>query len=275
MSKVYLIIALAALIALYYYSQFTIKTTHYKIKTDKNIKKPIKIIQISDLHNNKFGKDQSKLINIVKKEKPDFVVFTGDMVNHGEYFNSMFLGGSLTMYCPVYYVTGNHEHYMKKHDMLFMLNEFEKMDVNVINNTVVPLKEFGLDIIGLQGDKNSLDNATATFNMATMVTDHRNFKLLLAHEPQYFEKFIDEKSDIDLVLTGHAHGGQWVLPIVRQGTYAPDQGMFPKYTEGLHSYKSSKMIVSRGVGTMIKIPRIFNRPEVVCVEVANESNSAE
>lgn len=265
----YLFILIVLAGNIYYFSQFTIKTTTYNIKTDKLLKKPIKILQISDLHNNCFGKEQSKLINIAKKEKPNIVVFTGDMTNKGKYYNSLMLGGRLSLFCPVYYITGNHEHYMKKDDLNFMLNEFERVDVNVINNSLTELKEYGVALIGLQGDKNSLHRAESVFNLATMMTEPSSYNIVLAHEPQYFEEFVDKKSDIDLVLSGHAHGGQWVIPLVRQGVYAPDQGMFPKYTEGVHTYKLSKMIVNRGVGTMIKIPRIFNRPEVTVINISN------
>ena len=94
------------------------------------------------------------------------------------------------------------------------------------------------------------------------VTD---FQILLAHEPQYLENY--SEAGVDLVLTGHAHGGQFRFPIVGGGLVAPDQGFFPKYSEGVHEMGSTTMIISRGLGNSIIPVRLFNLPEIVCVEL--------
>jgi len=95
---------------------------------------------------------------------------------------------------------------------------------------------------------------------------------LLAHEPQYLEHYA--QANVDLVLSGHAHGGQFRIPFVG-GVVAPDQGIFPEYTSGSHTSGETTMIISRGLGNSIIPVRIFNRPEIVVVDLKSEATSAD
>ncbi|MGN1036552.1 MAG: hypothetical protein ACI4PX_02150 [Ruminococcus sp.] len=96
------------------------------------------------------------------------------------------------------------------------------------------------------------------------------YNILIMHEPQQIEYVID--SGFDLILSGHAHGGQWRLPfILEQGLYSPDQGIFPDYTNGIYNYENTTHIISKGLARplrMIFIPRIYNRPEFTLIEIS-------
>ena len=92
-------------------------------------------------------------------------------------------------------------------------------------------------------------------------------KILLSHHPEYYPRYLEGRN-IDLIFSGHAHGGQWRIPFVLNGLYAPDQGLFPKYAGGKYEKDGSVMIVSRGLAReTTPVPRIFNRPEIVIVNI--------
>lgn len=220
-----------------------------------------RIIQISDLHNKRFGKNQERLIEKLKECDPDMIVITGDLVdsNHTDIDKAMEFVQGVVNLAPVYYVTGNHERWLEEEEEL--LKQLEQAGVNCLLNRTekITVKGESLYLVGLD-DGNLLDG---TLNELTAKTKE-DFTLLLAHEPQYLSRY--SACEIDLVLSGHAHGGQFRLPFIG-GIVAPDQGFFPEYTAGLYEDGNTSMIVSRGLGNSIIPVRIFNRPEIVCVEL--------
>jgi predicted MPP superfamily phosphohydrolase len=226
-----------------------------------------KIAQISDLHNKTFGKDQKKLLNKLLGVKPDLIVITGDIIdsNHTDINMALrFIKGAVEI-APVYYVTGNHEFWVEDQARDTLIKGMEQYGVTMLDNRVVNMSgvgDKGFYLVGL-GDNNLADNTLKHLNTQL---DRSKLRIVLAHEPQYMEYYRD--AGADLVLSGHAHGGQFRLPFVG-GLVAPDQGFFPKYTSGMYVNGSTTMIVSRGLGNSIIPVRIFNRPEIVTITLQN------
>lgn len=227
----------------------------------------MKIAQISDLHNKKFGSGQKKLLKKLENYQPDIIVVTGDVVdsNHVNVDVALdFLAGAVKI-APTYYVIGNHEMWLETNVLAELKSGMEALGVYYMDNECLNLSYgkttynlVGLDTDNLFGSK--YDQCVEAMNQEKMT-------ILLAHEPQYFDRYC--KMDMDLVFTGHAHGGQVRLPFVG-GLVAPDQGLFPEYTEGVHVEGATTMIVSRGLGNSIIPVRIFNFPEIVYVELKAE-----
>ncbi len=220
------------------------------------------IVQISDLHNKRFGKDQRRLLKKTAELEPDIIVITGDIVdsNHTNIDNALELADGAVKIAPTYYVTGNHEHWLEQNDFDELISGLSESGVKILDNERIDIEKngshfslTGLDDLYLGG--NTLRN---------MNLDDDEFNVLLAHEPQYIEEY--SAAGIDLALTGHAHGGQFRLPFVG-GIVAPDQGFFPEYSEGIHTSGGMKMVVSRGLGNSIIPVRIFNFPEIVGIEL--------
>ncbi|MBH1942259.1 metallophosphoesterase [Mobilitalea sibirica] len=241
--------------------------SHYSYKTSligDNLN-GYKIAQISDLHNKRFGKNQKHLLNILDKENPDIIVITGDIVdsNHTNIDIALeFIKGAIEL-APVYYVTGNHEYWLSNHDRDKLMKGMERNGVTILDNKVIYMEKEngnGYYLIGLS-DKNLSDHVLPSICSSI---DSNKLQILLAHEPQYFDNY--SKADVDLVLSGHAHGGQIRLPFIG-GLIAPDQGFLPKYTSGTYINKNTTMIVSRGLGNSIIPMRVFNRPEVVIISL--------
>jgi predicted MPP superfamily phosphohydrolase len=222
-----------------------------------------KIAQVSDLHNKVFGKDHKILLNKLKNEKPNIIVITGDLVDSKKTNVDAaleFVKGAIEI-APVYYVTGNHEFWLSSNDWDKLMQGMEQYGVVILDNKVSNIEfnnEFGFYLIGLS-DSNLLDN---TLKSLCSDIDSDRLQILLAHEPQNINHYSEAK--VDLVLSGHAHGGQMRLPLIG-GLVAPDQGLFPKYTSGTYIDKNTTMIVSRGLGNSIIPVRIFNRPEIVII----------
>lgn len=216
-------------------------------------------MQLSDLHSKQFGKDQQRLIHQVKKLNPDIIVFTGDLVDSKKYDEqkSMILMESLVQLAPTYYVTGNHEYWSGKFSSLEA--KLKQADVIVLRNeqTLVEVKGETINIMGVD-DPTFLAGEDELEEILGGLKDEEHFNLLLSHRPELFSLY----ENIDLVLTGHAHGGQVRLPFIG-GIVAPDQGFMPDYTAGIYKKEATAMIVNRGLGNSIIPQRIFNRPEIV------------
>lgn len=240
----------------------TILNYKYSSKKVNEELKGYKIIQISDLHNKKFGKNQSEIINIIKSESPNLIVITGDIIDS---YNTNIdiaiqLVDSLKDLAPIYYITGNHEYRLDNKSYERLMSGIENTSTVILDNEYVEINYNGESfyLIGLN-DK-SLSNGT--LGVIKNEIDDSKLSVLLAHEPQYFEKYAS--CNIDLVLSGHAHGGQIRLPYIG-GLYAPGQGFFPRYTSGDYHIDDSTMVVSRGLGGTFSMFRIFNNPEIVSI----------
>lgn len=223
-----------------------------------------RIAQVSDLHNAEFGKNNTELLQMLSENKPDIIVITGDLVDsqHTNIDIALdFVKGAVQI-APVYYVTGNHEAWLSQCDDL--LADLEKIGAVVLKDKAIPLERDGkkITLIGLS-DSPTMVNA----KLESFIDDENGYTILLIHRPELFETYVS--CGIDLVFSGHAHGGQFRLPLIG-GLIAPNQGLFPKYDAGVYTDGKTSMVVSRGIGNSIIPIRFNNRPEIVLVELIAE-----
>lgn len=214
----------------------------------------LRILQISDLHNQSFGKDNKRLLSAIQQSHADVIVITGDLVDSTFTNRSKALAfvSRIVELAPVYYCTGNHEHRMKPRELRIFLEELSALGVHVLSDEAIPFYEGTL--AGLK-DPSSHKH---TLRRILRDTEASAFTILLSHKPHHFANYLEA----DLVLSGHAHGGQIRIPLIG-GLIAPGQGYFPKYTKGFYTMENTTMLVSRGIGNSHRIPRVFNPPELV------------
>lgn len=229
-----------------------------------------KILQIADLQNKVFGRRQEPLLRKIEQSCPDIIVITGDLVdrheNRTDVDGAMEFIHALVTYAPVYFVSGNHEHQSGEWEILE--EALVEAGVTVLNNGKSVIERNG-DTITLLGLADKKANRHYDLLLHSLMAGQEDsFNILLSHRPELFETYVHE--GLDLVFTGHAHGGQIVIPFFRQGIFAPHQGFFPKYTEGMHEKDGTVMIVSRGLGNSSFPFRIFNRPELIEVTLRQE-----
>lgn len=249
-----------------------LKVVNYKIRSNK-VKDKVKVCLLTDLHSCWYGKNQSNLINAIKKATPDVILLGGDIFDDEvPDKNSLILLEYIGQHYPCYYVTGNHELYTKNiRNIILTIREF---GINVLNGCydTVNIKGNKLNICGID-DKSakkfirSYIGLERQLEQVSMATENGYFTILLTHRPELIEKYL--KYDFDLILSGHAHGGQWRIPYLVNGVYAPNQGLFPKYAGGHYRFDTANFIVSRGLAreSTLTVPRIFNRPELVMIEI--------
>ena len=234
------------------------------------------IAQVSDLHNAEFGGGNGELLTILEEAEPDLIAITGDLIDSRRTDPApalAFLEGAVEL-APVCYVTGNHE--FRAYDAYQDLkSQMEELGVIVLENESMVLEEVPLRVIGLDDPSfgvRSDPSATpeqilqgALTALAPQAGEEDLRTVLLAHRPEYVELYAQHGAD--LVLSGHAHGGQVRLPGVG-GLYAPGQGFLPAYTSGLYQIGETSLVVSRGLGNSLFPLRVNNRPEVVLVKLA-------
>ncbi len=231
-----------------------------------------RVAHVSDLHNAEFGEDNSKLIKMLKDANPDIIAITGDVIDsrRTDIDISLEFIKEAQKIAPCYYVSGNHEARISEYGIL--KEKMIKAGVTVLENqtSVITRSNSDIKIIGINdpsfnSDYLLGDEESVIESQLKKVAQHEDdFTVLLSHRPEYFELYAD--CEIDLVLSGHAHGGQFVLPFLG-GLVAPGQGFFPEYDSGLYLEGDTKMIVSRGIGNSIIPIRVNNRPEVILIEL--------
>jgi predicted MPP superfamily phosphohydrolase len=228
-----------------------------------------RIVHLSDLHNKRFGRRQERLVKKIDNARPDIIVFTGDLIDsrHSDIEASLELIRQIVNIAPVYYVTGNHE--WRSGRVEFLSKVLKDNGVHVLQSAHEKISNDGdgIYIMGIddpsvyrEGYKETTVVKREIEHMMNEVQDNDEFKILLAHRPDMFPLY--SEYGFDLVLSGHAHGGQIRLPFIG-GLVAPNQGFFPKYTSGDHKIGNCVMVVSRGLGNSIFPQRLFNHPEIV------------
>lgn len=278
-------IALVVLIGMEIITSYKCLTvTNYKIKSEK-IKDDTRIVLISDLHNSEFGKNNRRLVKKIVKQKPDLILLDGDMLNEESKDPSIvtILIRQLKKIAPVYYSLGNHEEaYLerKTSDLAAQLKaagahvlDKQYEDLKIKNNQirVGGLYEYAFAVDG-EGTMSKDDMKPKLRKFLTDFEDTDAFKIMMAHRPDSF--IFGQAADtwsIDLVASGHAHGGQVVIP-GKGGLYGADQGWFPKYVNGIHHFKKVKnMVITRGLGSdKEKLPRFHNIPEIVVIDLQKQ-----
>ena len=224
-----------------------------------------RITQITDLHDATFGDGQQKLVEKVKATNPDAIFITGDLVDSRRYDlqNSLQAVEQFVDIADVYYVLGNHE--VALNNMEEIYGALSELGVRVLPNEAAVFERGGERMV-IAGIEDPLMGKTVPVMLDEAIGSVADdtFTMLLSHRPEQFDSYVNQ--EIDLVFTGHAHGGQIRLPFIG-GLFAPTQGMFPKYTAGVFEEGETTMIVGRGLGNSVFPFRIFNLPEIVTVEL--------
>ncbi len=231
-----------------------------------------RIAHVSDLHNTEIGEDNEKLLEMIRTSEPDIIVLTGDIIDsrNTDIEIALRFAENAVGIAPCYYVAGNHEARISNYDVL--REGLIELGVVVLEDSGVEIEKAGekITLLGVldpsfQTDYLFGDDATVMESKLQALTwDKDTYTILLSHRPELFDVYIE--NGIDLVFSGHAHGGQFRLPFMG-GIVAPNQGLFPEYDSGLYSEGKTNMLVSRGIGNSILPFRFNNRPEVILVEL--------
>ena len=272
---IFFILILACLASIWIsYNWLTV--THFTVRSSK-ISEPFRIVLVSDLHEHQFGRDNEKLAVKIREQSPDLIVIDGDMIN-GDSENAdtaVELVRALKETAPVYYSFGNHEYsYMEAgHEDLteeleaagaVVLN-YQSIDIDVKGNQIRlgGLYEYGFET-GMQSEE---ENERAIPYLEEYADTDR-YLIMCAHRPESFYPWdMADQWGIDLVLSGHLHGGQVIIPGVG-GLYNSLDGFFPKFDYGQYKLGDSDMVITRGLGSNPKmLPRFNNPPEIAVVEV--------
>lgn len=229
----------------------------------------VRIVQVSDLHNAVLWFDDDYIAKKIREENPDIIVITGDIVdsNHTDIEAAINTANKLSDIADTYYVTGNHEYWLSEEELEKLYSELRGAGVTILANEYSIVKGYGRDLALIGVDDKKLTDASSVIKMCNddiQANYEDAFSLVLAHEPQYIDEYVKAKAE--LVLTGHAHGGQFVLPGIG-AVAAPDQGFNPKYTAGEIKTEETTVIISRGIGNSVIPIRLFNYPEIVVLDI--------
>lgn len=234
-----------------------------------------RIAHLSDLHNTEFGEDNENLLGLLREAEPDIIAITGDIVDsrRTDFAVALAFLEEAVKIAPCYYVTGNHEGRLSNYREL--KNGMEALGVVVLENksamltagrdtlTLMGIDDPNLANDGLYGEKEVVTAA----RIQGLQTEDTGFSILLSHRPDLFDVYV--RSGVDLVLSGHVHGGQFRLPFVG-GLYAPSQGFFPEYDAGIFQRENTTMVVSRGLGNSAFPLRFNNRPEIILITLLRQ-----
>lgn len=237
----------------------------------------VKIVFLQDIHDKTFGKDNKDFIGAVKSEEPDLILIGGDTVNGWQQSieTSKCILNQLQNIAECYTIIGNHEKATIKNLGIQYEDIFSSAGVKILNNSFETINIKGVDILlaGMtpwQFRNNELDKDEEKFLQyyEEYVNSNKSdidYKIFMQHQPLLFMKEL-KNIESDLVLCGHIHGGQIQIPLLG-GLYHPDLGFFSKYAQGLHNLENGKILIQRGIGNNVAIPRINNRPEIIVISI--------
>ncbi len=256
------------------WSNLSIEKSHYVIQNDDL---PVsfdefKIAHVSDLHNAEFGENNARLLEMLRDADPDVIAITGDIIDNFHTDTEIalsFLEEAMKI-AQCYYVTGNHEAWIGMVEYKAFEAEMLQLGVMVLRNESLNVDRDG-EVIVIAGVDDPDFNGSFSENLKK-VGSNGHFTVLLSHRPESFEDYVD--NGFDVVLAGHAHGGQFRLPLIG-GLIAPDQGWFPKYDSGIYPKDGTTMVVSRGIGNSIVPIRINNRPQLIIIELQKAGDNNE
>lgn len=251
-------------------SRDDLEISRYEVKSQKLPESfdGFKIVQLSDLHGAEFGENGMGLVEKVKELEPDIIALTGDFVtDEGDLAAVEKLAARLVKLCPVYFISGNHE--FGSGLAVKVRNILERAGVKYLSNEYLTISR-GEDGILLGGVEDPLAYADmlSPDELAQKMNDAAPdaFKILLGHRNYWMTEYLE--LPVDLIFCGHAHGGLIRIPGVG-GLIGTDRRLFPDFDAGEYNNGRYTLIVSRGLGNSVSIPRIFNRPEIVCVELSS------
>ena len=266
------------------YSNCTIRVSRFTVRSDK-LNGSFRIVFLADLHCREFGTGNSRLLEKIGAESPDLIAFVGDIIdeNADEEDVSKMCGliRAASEIAPVYFGMGNHEyHYMRDRDSSLPEKLIEAGAILLDNSFLdLEIKSVPVRIGGYMGfydtphlNTRDPEKIAQQKRFVTEFEDTDRFKLLLNHIPtNWLDWNYRNRYPVDLVLMGHYHGGIVRIPILEQGLYAPYVGKFPPYTKGLFEGKTAVCILTTGLAGSKGIPRFFNPPEIVVVDVLPET----
>lgn len=247
---------------------------HYAIETDK-VAAPIRLAVITDLHSTMYGAGQAALIHAIRAQHPDIILLVGDIADDQvPHDGAKQLLSAISPEYPCYYVTGNHEYWSDEADAIKKMIGSYGVTVLAGDTRVIVINHQKIRLGGVD-DREGFTRASYRkgklpqgwldqFENCRAETGDEIYSILLSHRPELVEQYRD--SGFDLVLSGHAHGGQVRIPGLLNGLIAPNQGWFPRYAGGSYQLDTTTMIVSRGLSRS-RLPRVFNPPELVIVEL--------
>lgn len=264
-----------------YCSQYSLTVTTCTIQTDK-LHHPLRILQLTDLHNSVFGENNQELLALAAEQSPDLILITGDLLNSDESRTDIAtnLISDLDKIAPVYVSLGNHEIEYQQNYGTDMIRLYEDSGAVVLDRQYQDMEVNGQKIRlgGIYGyclpekylETNEADPEECAFLLDFQNTDL--YTILMCHIPVCW--MINdglEEWDVDCVFAGHVHGGQVVLPFIG-GVYAPDMGWFPGRLQGMFysADESSVLVLSAGLGNTEPVPRFYNIPEMVMVDILPE-----
>lgn len=256
------------------YCDNTIAITNYCVNNTKNVAK-LKFVVITDLHNKEYGEKNADLAELVKEQNPDFIAVCGDMVNRGDPDTTKMKDvlEKLSKIAPTYCCLGNHERDNAAKFGTDFKSETNSTGAVLLDNEYIKFTKNGKSVlIGGMSDYPYYEFYTPDDDVPSRTLweefaekAKNNFTILLHHQPEYIAEDA-KKTDIDLIVCGHTHGGQIQLPFIG-GVIAPNQGLFPKYDKGEFDLDGTKMIVCAGLSNPVFIPRINNQVEIGVVTV--------
>lgn len=263
---------------LIYKGNTTIGTSFYEVNSKRLPASFVgyKIVQLSDLHDAKFGENHRDVVNEVKRAAPNAIFITGDFIDRNRYNleQSLVLIKELKHVAPIYYVTGNHE--ISTNDVTRIKEALQQLGVRILSDEVEIITSDKNESIAIGGIEDPLssrleDEDAVRISMARTFESLPSsmFKILLSHRPEQFDIYAENQ--VDIIFSGHAHGGQFRFPGVG-GLLSPGQGWFPKLTSGVHERNGSQLVISRGLGNSLMPIRIFNKPEIVVVTLGKSEN---
>ena len=234
-----------------------------------------KIAHVSDVHNTEIGRNNETLIGMLEDAQPDIIAITGDLIDSRSTDINVALdfAKDAVQIAPCYYVTGNHEQRIEEYSEL--KTAMQEAGVTILDNKKIRIEQEGtyITIAGVDDPMFTMDPTTEEPHMVMeevldeLLDDSDGYTVLLSHRPELMDTYV--QSAVDLVFTGHAHGGQINIPFIG-GVISPGEGLFPKYYEGIHKEAGTQMVVSRGIGNSLFPLRINNRPEVGLVVLMHE-----
>ena len=256
------------------YCDNTIAITNYCVNNTKNDAK-LKFVVITDLHNKEYGEKNADLAELVKEQNPDFIAVCGDMVNRGDPDTTKMKDvlEKLSKIAPTYCCLGNHERDNAAKFGTDFKSETNSTGAVLLDNEYIKFTKNGKSVlIGGMSDYPYYEFCTPDDDVPSRTLweefaekAKNNFTILLHHQPEYIAEDT-KKTDIDLIVCGHTHGGQIQLPFIG-GVIAPNQGLFPKYDKGEFDLDGTKMIVCAGLSNTVFIPRINNQVEIGVVTI--------
>ena len=271
--KIPIIIIIAAVLAFLIAGLYNeLKIASYNLRSPK-VERAIRIAFLSDLHSCNYGENAQTLVSAIDRQRPDPILLGGDIFDDVlPDDNAEALLREIGGRYPCYYVTGNHEYWGGAEAFARKMRILEENHVTRLNNeaAAVTVQGVQINICGVNDPEAAKIGDGFSFGAAlesiAQISANQNFTLLISHRPERIDDYAGYP--FDLVLAGHAHGGQWRIPYLINGVYAPNQGVFPKYAGGMYTRGDMHMIVGRGLAReSTRIPRFYNRPELVIIDI--------